>query len=152
MEPSKPSPTMSTLPGPQDAAAGGLRKIPPRLDQLQTRSEKVPDEMLVDGGFASLDAIDSTAAQGCTVYAPVKDADKPKKAGTDPYARKPHDTDHTADWRKRMGEEASTAICTLRAQTAEGVNAMGRNRGSRQMPVRGGKTCRIVATLLRDHA
>jgi transposase len=122
-------------------------QMPPMLEQLQTRYEKVPDEMLVDGGFASLDAIDSTEAQGCTVYAPVKDADKQQKAGKDAYARKPHDTDHTADWRKRMGEEASKAISKLRAQTAEWVNAMSRNRGLRQMPVRGGKKCRIVATL-----
>jgi transposase len=122
-------------------------QMPPMLDQLQTRYEKIPDEILVDGGFASLDAIDSTEDQGCTVYAPVKDADKQKKAGKDPYARKPHDTDHTADWRKRMGEEASKAIYKLRAQTAEWVNAMSRNRGLRQMPVRGGKKCRIVATL-----
>ena len=58
----------------------------PMLDQLQTRYEKIPEEMLVDGGFASLDSIDSTEALDCTVYAPVKDADKQKKAGKDPYA------------------------------------------------------------------
>ena len=56
----------------------------PMLDQLQTRYEKIPEEMLVDGGFASLDSIDSTEALDCTVYAPVKDADKQKKAGKDP--------------------------------------------------------------------
>ena len=44
--------------------------------------------MLVDGGFASLDAIDATEARDCKVYAPVKDAEKQKKAGKDPYARK----------------------------------------------------------------
>jgi hypothetical protein len=77
----------------------------------------------------------------------VKDAEKQKKAGKDPYARKPHDTDHTAAWRKRMGEEASKAIYKLRAQTAEWVNALCRNRGFQQMPVRGQKRCRIVATL-----
>ena len=122
-------------------------QMPPMLDQLKTRYEKVPDEMLVDGGFASLDAIASTEARGSTVYAPVKDADKLRKAGKDPYARKPHDTNDTAAWRKRMGEEASKLIYKLRAQTAEWVNAMSRNRGFQQMPVRGQKTCRIVATL-----
>ena len=106
-------------------------QMPPMLDQLETRYEKVPDEMLVDGGFASLDAIDSTEAQGCVVYAPVKDAEKQKKAGKDPYARKTNDTDETAAWRKRMGEEASKAIYKLRRQTAEWVNALCRNRGFR---------------------
>ena len=35
----------------------------------------------------------------------------------------------------------------LRAQTAEWVNALCRNRGFWQMPVRGQTKCRIVATL-----
>ena len=122
-------------------------QMPPMLDQLKTRYDTVPDEMLVDGGFAALDAIDSTESRGCTVYAPVKDADKQKKAGKDPYARKPHDTGATAAWRKRMGEEASKVIYKLRAQTAEWVNALCRNRGLQQMPVRGRTRCRIVATL-----
>ena len=54
----------------------------------------------------------------------MKDAEKQKKADKDPYARKPHDTDH-AEW----------------------VNALCRNRGFQQMPVRGRTRCRIVATL-----
>ena len=85
-------------------------QMPPMLDRLETRYKKVPDEILVDGGFASLDAIDATETRGCTVYAPVKDAEKQKKAGKNPYARKPHDTDHTAAWRERMGEEASRTL------------------------------------------
>ena len=122
-------------------------EMPPMLDQLETRYDTVPGEILVDGGFASLDAIDATEARDCKVYAPVKDADKQKKAGKDPYARKPHDTAHTAAWRERMGEEASQTIYKLRAQTAEWVNAQCRNRGFWRMPVRGREKCRIVATL-----
>jgi transposase len=122
-------------------------QMPPMLDQLEESYERIPDEMLVDGGFASLDAIDSTEQRGCKVYAPVKDADKQKKAGKDPYARKKNDTDATAAWRKRMGEEASKVVYRLRCQTAEWVNAQCRNRGFWQMPVRGQTKCRIVATL-----
>jgi len=66
---------------------------------------------------------------------------------SDPYARKPHDTEHTAAWRKRMGEETSRTIYKLRAQTAEWVTALCRDRGLQQMPVRGRTRCRIVATL-----
>jgi len=47
----------------------------------------------------------------------------------------------------RAGEEASRTIDKLRAQTAEGVNALCRNRGFQHMPVRGLENCRIVATL-----
>ena len=119
----------------------------PMLDQLEERYGHLPDEMLVDGGFASMDAIESTEDRGCKVYAPVKDAAKQKQAGGDPYARKKKDSDATAAWRERMGEEASKAIYGLRCQTAEWVNAQCRNRGLGQMPVRGQPRCRIVATL-----
>lgn len=122
-------------------------QMPPMLDQLEGRYGRLPDEVLVDGGFASLDAIDSTETRGCVVYAPVKDEEKQKEAGQDPYARKKKDTDATAAWRKRMGEEASKQLYRLRSQTAEWVNALCRNRGFWQMPVRGRPRCRIVATL-----
>jgi transposase len=132
-----------------DATNAGTdnEELPPMVDQLEERYERLPDAALVDGGFASLDAIDSVESRGCTVYAPVKDADKQKKAGQDPYARKKNDTDATAAWRKRMGEEMSKEVYRLRCQTAEWVNAMCRNRGFWRMPVRGLTKCRIVATL-----
>jgi transposase len=122
-------------------------QMPPMLDQLEKRYKKLPEEAVVDGGFASMDAIEATEQRGCKVYAPVKDQEKQKKTGQDPYARKKKDSDETAAWRKRMGEEASKAVYRLRAQTAEWVNAQCRNRGFWQMPVRGQKRCRIVATL-----
>jgi transposase len=128
-------------------AGSDSEEMPPMLDQLESRYDTLPAEVLVDGGFASLDAIDATEARNCKVYAPVKDAEKQQKAGKDPYARKPHDTAHTAAWRERMGEEASRTIYKLRAQTAEWVNALCRNRGFWRMPVRGRAKCRIVATL-----
>jgi transposase len=128
-------------------AGSDSEEMPPMLDQLESRYDTLPAEVLVDGGFASLDAIDATEARNCKVYAPVKDAEKQQKAGKDPYARKPHDTAHTAAWRERMGEEASRTIYKLRAQTAEWVNALCRNRGFWRMPVRGRKRCRNVATL-----
>jgi hypothetical protein len=128
-------------------AGSDSEEMGPMLDQLKTRYNAVPCEILVDGGFASLEAIAAAEARPCKVYAPVKDAEKQKKAGKDPYARKPHDTDQTAAWRQRMGEEASRILYKLRAQTAEWVNALCRNRGLQQMPVRGQTRCRIVATL-----
>lgn len=128
-------------------AGGDSEQILPMLDQLQSRYDTIPDAMIADGGFVSMDAIHEAEQRGCKVYAPVKDKEKQQKAGKDPYARKPHDTDHTAAWRERMGEEASKLIYKLRAQTAEWVNALCRNRGFWQMPVRGREKCRIVATI-----
>jgi transposase len=119
----------------------------PMLDQLAKRYDVVPDAVLVDGGFASLDAIDEAEKRECQVFAPLKDEEKQTKAGKDPHARKKADTDRTAAWRQRMGEEASKVMYRLRSQTAEWVNALCRNRGFQQMPVRGRTQCKIVATL-----
>jgi transposase len=124
-----------------------FEQLPPMLDQLEERYDKKPDEVLIDGGFTSLDSIDSAESRGCKVYGPVKDEEKQTKAGKDPFARKRDDTDQTAQWRQRMGEAASKAIYKLRAQSAEWVNALCRNRGLHQMPVRGMKKCLMTATL-----
>jgi transposase len=122
-------------------------QLPPMLDQLEERYNRLPDESLVDGGFATIDAIDEVTERGCTVYAPVKDKKKQEAAGKDPYARKKGDSDATAAWRKRMGTEEAKLIYGLRGQTAEWVNALCRNRGLWQMPVRGRPRCRIIALL-----
>ena len=122
-------------------------QLPPMLDQLEERYERVPDEALVDGDFATIAAIDQAAERGCTVYAPVKGEERQRAEGKDPHARKKGDSDATAAWRSRMGTEAAKLIYRLRAQTAEWVNAQCRNRGLRHMPVRGQPKCRIIALL-----
>jgi transposase len=124
-------------------------QLPPMLDQLQQRYGRTPDEALVDGGFATLEAILAADApqRGCAVYAPVKDADKLLKAGKDPYAPKKTDPPAVAAWRVRMGTAAAKAIYQLRCQTAEWVNALARNRGCRQFPVRGQTRCGIAGRL-----
>lgn len=122
-------------------------QLPPMLEQIEKRYEKRPEEALVDGGFASLDAIEQAAQRACTVYAPLKDAQKQLAAGKNPYARKKGDSDAVAAWRERMGTAAAKLLYRLRSQTAEWVNALSRNRGFRQMPVRGRPKCRTVAVL-----
>ena len=128
-------------------AGADAEQMPPMLDQLEERYQRIPAEILVDGGYTSLDAIDATEGRGCKVFSPVKETEKQEKEGKDPFARKKKDTDLTAAWRKRMGEESSKLLYRLRSQTAEWVNAMSRNRGLRQMPVRGRDRCQMVATL-----
>ena len=46
-----------------------------------------------------------------------------------------------------MGTDTAKAIYRLRSQTAEWVNALARNRGFHQMPVRGLARCRAVVVL-----
>ena len=80
-------------------------------------------------------------------YGPLKDEHKQLKAGKDPYARRKGDSDAVAEWRARMGTAAAKTILRLRGQAAEWVNAVCRNHGLQQMPVRGQPKCRAVATL-----
>lgn len=116
-------------------------------EQIETRYEQTPEETLVDGGYASLDDIDkvSTGPKATTVYAPIKDADKKRKAGKDPFAPRPGDTPALAAWRERMGTAQAKEIYKRRAATAECVNAIARNRGLQQFCVRGLKKVKMIA-------
>jgi transposase len=128
-------------------AGTDAEELPPMLDQLNERYDRVPPEALVDGGFATVDTIDQAAERGVTVYAPIKDEEKQRAAGKDPHAPKKGDSEQVAQWRSRMGTEHAKSIYRLRCQTAEWVNAQCRNRGFWHMPVRGQPRCRIVALL-----
>jgi transposase len=118
-------------------------KLVPMLEQHQERYQKVPDESLVDGGFATKEDIERASGPdfGTTVYAPVRE---PKKEGQDPYAPRPGDSPAIIEWRGRMATEEAKAIYKERASTAECVNAIARNRGLRQFVVRGLKKVRAV--------
>jgi transposase len=102
--------------------------------QLRDRYGREPEAMLVDGGFAKLEEIEVAHAAGCVVYAPLV---QPRDASRDPYQPLPRDGPGVAAWRVRMGTEEAKAIYKQRAATAECVNALARNRGLRQLPVRG---------------
>jgi transposase len=123
-------------------------QLAPMLDQVQERCGKHPDEALVDGGYATKEAVtDAAENHDCTVYAPLKDEKKQIEKGKDPYASKKGDSPAVASWRQRMGTIIGKQIYKLRPQTAEWVNALARNRGLYMMPVRGQPKCRIVALL-----
>jgi hypothetical protein len=109
----------------------------PMLEQIEERFEQRPAEMLVDGGYTGLEAIDGAAQDGTTVYAPIKDEQKKREAGQDPCVRQRKDTDATAEWRARMGTPEAKTIYKERASTAEWVNAQARNRGLYGVTVRG---------------
>jgi transposase len=102
--------------------------------QLRDRYGREPEAMLVDGGFAKLEEIEVAHEAGCVVYAPLV---QPRDASRDPYQPLPRDGPGVAAWRVRMGTEEAKAIYKQRAATAECVNALARNRGLRQLPVRG---------------
>jgi transposase len=117
-------------------------QLVPMLEQLEARYGRRPQESLVDGGFVALDQIETAAAEGTTVYAPVA---KPKDPHRNPYTPLPTDTPVVAQWRERMGTEEAKQVYKLRAATSECVNAISRNRGLQQFLVRGQSKARAVA-------
>ena len=123
---------------------GDAGQMPPMVKQLHEDYGHAPPEMLVDGGFSMNKAIDAVAAApyDCTVYGPVQ---KPKDPTRDPHLARDDDSPVVAAWRVRMGTEAAKAIYKLRAQTAECVNAIARNRGLTQFRVRGLRKTKAIA-------
>jgi len=113
-------------------------QLTPMLEQIAERYEQKPLELLGDGGFASVADIEHLHSEHAVkVYAPVKDEQKKRDAGIDPFAPRKGDSVGVVAWRQRMGTEAAKAIYTERAQTAEWANAGMRNRGLYQLRVRG---------------
>jgi transposase len=112
-------------------------QMPPMVEQIEQRYGRTPGEVLVDGGFAKHEDIE-TVGGGQTkakVYAPVP---KPKKnSNRDPHQALADDSETIAEWRVRMGTPEAKEIYKDRASTAECVNAIARNRGLQRFLVRG---------------
>lgn len=113
----------------------------PMTEQLRSRYGKVPEETLVDGGFAGHADILGADALGTTVYAPVT---APRDPGRDPHRPLPGDPPAIAAWRERMATAEARQIYRQRASTVECVNALARQRGLRQLPVRGVEKGRAI--------
>jgi len=123
---------------------GDMGQMDPMIEQHRDRYGQPPGQMLVDGGFASREDIDSAslAEPPTVVYAPVQKSRKNK--GENCYERQPGDTDAVAQWRQRMSTPEAQEIYKERAATAEWTNAMARNRGMQQFLVRGLQKIRAV--------
>lgn len=117
-------------------------QLEPMLDQLEERYGVTPADALVDGGFINLEGIERIENRGCRIYGPVP---TPRDPDRNPHRPLPHDAPAVARWRKRMGRATAKEIYKLRAATSECVNAIARNRGLRQLTVRGRRKVRAVA-------
>lgn len=108
----------------------------PMVRQLERRHGRAPAEVLVDGGYVSLEDVGALADSHCgtALYAPPT---TPRDPARDPFLPLPDDHPAVAAWRVRMGTPEAKGIYRQRAATAELVNAQARNRGLRQLPVRG---------------
>ena len=119
----------------------------PMVEQIQQRHGAIPDELLLDGGYAAVKETMTLTQMGIVVYMPVKEEEKKRAKGIDPFVPIPADTPEVAAWRRRMGVPESKEIYKERASTAEWVNAQARNRGLQQFRVRGLKKVKDVAML-----
>jgi transposase len=121
-------------------------QLRPMAEQIEERCGTKPKAMLVDGGFITLDDIEHVEQDGIEVYGPIKDEQKKKAQGIDPYQPRKKDGPGVKDWRARMGTAEAKSIYRLRAQTAEWANAGLRNRGLYQVTVRGAQ--KVLAVVL----
>ena len=117
-------------------------QMEPMVKQVVKRTQQLPRNWLVDGGFVKLTAIETLDVLGVTVFAPVPE---PKDKSRDRHAPLPTDSDIIAQWRQRMGTEEGKATYKQRS-LVELPNAQARSRyGIQQVRVRGGRKVRCVA-------
>ena len=107
--------------------------------QAQLREEQgiVPTNILLDGGFPSVDDVKEVELVGSKVHAPLPCEKKHLEAGKNPYTKKPGDSPQMAGFRERMGTKEAKEIYKQRGGIAEFPNAECRNRGLTQYRVRG---------------
>ena len=116
----------------------------PMVAQLERRYGQPPQEHIVDDGFVTLqDLATVSAPHGQTaVYAPVpsslKDREVDLGEGTE------RESPAILAWQRRMKTPGAREIYKERLYTVEWVNALIRNRGLIQFPVRGLKKVKSV--------
>jgi len=116
-------------------------QLAPMVDQVGRRYGQTPAEILADGGFVDFHDLRAVAATGGQVYAPPQNSQDPTRPQRPLW--NPDDA-VVAEWRQRMYTPAGQARYRLRAATSECINAQARNRGLRQVLVRGLQRVRAV--------
>jgi transposase len=119
-------------------------QMKPMADQIKADLGQAPKILITDGGFSTKADIEATTAGGTIVYTPVKEEEKQKQAGKDPFAPRPGESPILSAWRKLMGTDEAKQLYKLRAPTAELPNARLRNQGVYQFGVRGLKKVKAV--------
>ncbi|HLB29522.1 MAG TPA: IS1182 family transposase [Dehalococcoidia bacterium] len=107
----------------------------PMEEQVVRRTGQHPEAYLMDGGFATREAITILEERGVTVYAPVRlPRNKPEE---ERHQARYGDSPQVAAWRERMATEEAKVIYKERGATAEWANAQVRLHGLSQFTVRG---------------
>src|SRR6267142_2822158 len=122
-------------------------QMQPMLQQIEARYQEKPAQLLVDGGFTTLQDIEMAEQNRIEVIGPIKNEEVTKAKGADPYQPRKKDGPGVAAWRQRMGTEVAKALYPLRSATAEWANAGARQRGLYQVRVRSRQKVLAVALL-----
>jgi hypothetical protein len=127
-----------------DNVGSDLNQMEPMLDRIEQRTGRLPEELLVDGGFAKKEQIEKAEARGVAVYAPQQ-----KNRKGDLGKPRWDDGPGVAKWRLRMTQPSSAEIYKERGACIETVFADWRQwRGLRQLPVQGVTKATCIALLM----
>lgn len=108
-------------------------EIEPMLDRVAKRCGRLPDEVLVDGGYAKKEDIGKAEMRGVAVYAP-----QSKMRTGDPAKLRRCDPEGVDHWRRRMATPEAAEVYKQRAATIEtSFGDFKQHRALRQLPVRG---------------
>ncbi len=121
-------------------------QAPPMEKQVMERTGQHPGCYLMDGGFATREAITALEERDVTVYAPVK---LPKsKPEEERYQTRYGDSPQVVRWRQRMATEEAKAVYRQRGSTAEWANAQVSQHGVSRFTVRGAAKLTSVMLLV----
>ena len=115
-------------------------QMTPMIDQLETNYGVLPEEYFADGGYATIEDIETTEQRGITTYLPVKQS----RSHPDRYAPRKDDSDITKRWRKRMSSSEGQQKYACRG-LCEWSNAEGRRHGMDRLLVRGLEKAKSIA-------
>ena len=107
----------------------------PMLNQIERRAGRVPDQLLVDGGYTTQVAITEATLRGVDLVGPVLR----RRGRPDPLPPQPHDSMAMALWRARMTTPDAQRQYRSRGAIAERLHADVRTHrmGGNSVPVRG---------------
>jgi transposase len=107
----------------------------PMLNQIERRAGRVPDQLLVDGGYTTQVAITEATLRGVDVVGPVLR----RRGRPDPLPPQPHDSMAMALWRARMITPDAQDQYRHRGAIVERLHADVRTHrmGGSSVPVRG---------------
>lgn len=115
-------------------SGGDMGQIEPTLAEIEQRTGVLPQDYLVDGGYAKRESIEALTERGVQVFAPVLTPSKDR----DPSKRQRQDSEAVAGWRTRMETDEAKEIYKQRGATVETANAdLKDHRGLDRLRVRG---------------